>query len=87
MNDLFSSKAVMRGEVIRRKARDVERYAGMELFLAEVHRRGFRVAENSGNLIIFCNRGPLRWLTEPPKALSLKESAPKSFKDFGLPRS
>ena len=73
----------MKGEVIRRKARDVERYAGMELFLSEVRRRGYRVAENSGNFIIFCNRGPVRWLTDPPEVLSSKEGAAKSFKDFG----
>ncbi|MGH1452331.1 MAG: aspartate aminotransferase [Paracoccaceae bacterium] len=65
LNDLFTSKAVMQGGVIRRKARDVERFAGMERFMAEVHRRGYRVAENSGQLIIFCNRAPVRWLSGP----------------------
>jgi hypothetical protein len=39
---------VQQGTVIRRKRRDVER-------------RGFRVAENGGQLLIFCNRAPLRW--------------------------
>ena len=63
LRDLFSSKAVNRGGVIRRKARDVERFAGMENFMAEVDRRGFRVAENGGQIIIFCNRDPVRWLT------------------------
>lgn len=83
LRDLFNSKAVQRGEVIRRKARDLERFAGMELFMREIHRRGYQVAENSGQLIIFCNRAPIRWLTFAPDALSSKESAPKSFKDFG----
>lgn len=63
LRDLFSSKAVNNGGVIRRKARDVERFAGMEKFLAEVDRRGFRVAENGGQIVIFCNREPVRWLT------------------------
>ena len=63
LKDLFSSKAVAQGGVIRRKARDIERFAGMDLFMAEIHRRGFRVAENSGQIIIFCNRAPVRWLT------------------------
>ena len=63
LRDLFSSKAVNNGGVIRRKARDVERFAGMEKFMAEVDRRGFRVAENAGQIIIFCNRDPVRWLT------------------------
>ena len=32
LRDLFASKAVQEGGVIRRKARDVERFAGMGLF-------------------------------------------------------
>ena len=63
LNDLFSSKAVNTGGVIRRKARDVERFAGMDRFMAEVDRRGFQVAENAGQIVIFCNRSPVRWLT------------------------
>ena len=62
LNDLFSSKAVQRGAVIRRKARDIERYAGMERFLAELDRRGFQALENSGQIVIFCNRAPIRRL-------------------------
>ena len=60
---LFSSKAVNRGGVIRCKARDIERFAGMDLFMAEIERRGFQVAENGGQIIIFCNRSPVRWLS------------------------
>ena len=63
LHDLFSSKAVNQGGVIRRKARDVERFAGMERFMAEVDRRGFQAAENAGQIVIFCNRSPVRWLT------------------------
>jgi len=84
LRDLFNSKAVQQGGVIRRKARDVERFAGMELFMAEIHRRGYRVAENSSQFVIFCNRAPIRWLTSPPTALSSKESAAKSFEDFDV---
>jgi len=62
LNDLFASKAVQQGGVIRRKARDVERFAGMDVFLREVRRRGFRVALNSGQVVVFCNREPVRWL-------------------------
>lgn len=82
LNDLFASKAVQQGAVIRRKARDVERFVGMDTFLREIDRRGYQVVENSGQLVIFCNRAPLRWLTPPP--ISSKEIGPKSFKDFGL---
>lgn len=63
LNDLFASKAVAQGGVIRRKARDIERFVGMERFMAEIERRGYQVAENSGQIIIFCNRAPVRWLT------------------------
>ncbi|MEQ8897931.1 MAG: aspartate aminotransferase [Roseovarius sp.] len=62
LKDLFACKAVQQGGVIRRKARDVERFAGMEPFLQEVRRRGFRVAENGGQVVIFCNREPVKWL-------------------------
>lgn len=81
--DLFHSKAVMQGGVIRRKARDVERFAGLDAFMTEVTRRGFQVAENGGQFIIFCNRAPIRMLTPH----SLKECGPKSFKDFGGEKS
>jgi hypothetical protein len=83
LRDLFNCKAVQQGGVIRRKARDVERFAGMDLFLREIHRRGYHVAENSGQFVIFCNRAPIRWLTSAPETLSFKESVPKSSKDFG----
>lgn len=82
LRDLFTSKAVMQGGVIRRKARDVERFAGIDRFLAEIHRRGYQVAENAGQYIIFCNRAPVRWLTPPAAPHSSKECDPKSFKDF-----
>ncbi|SPH24378.1 hypothetical protein DEA8626_03429 [Defluviimonas aquaemixtae] len=65
LKDLFASKAVQEGAVIRRKARDIERFVGMERFMAEIHRRGFQAAENSGQIIIFCNRAPVRGLTRP----------------------
>ena len=61
--DLFTSRAVQRGGVIRLQARDIERFAGMDRFMAEIHRRGYQVAENSGQIVIFCNRAPVRWLT------------------------
>lgn len=63
LNDLFASKAVNQGGVIRRKARDIERFVGMDRFMVEIDRRGYRVAENAGQIIIFCNRSPIRWLT------------------------
>ncbi len=60
--DLFASKAVQRGQVIRRAIRDVERMVGLDRFVAEVERRGFRAVENSGQIVVFCNRAPIRRL-------------------------
>lgn len=72
LKGLFTAKAVMQGGVIRRKARNVERFVGMDRFLREIRRRGFQVAENSGQLIIFCNQAPVRWLTPSRQTHSLK---------------
>jgi hypothetical protein len=55
----------------------------MGQFMREIHRRGYQVVENSGQIIIFCNRAPVRWLTPPP--ISLKEIGTKSFQDFAPP--
>jgi hypothetical protein len=83
LHNLFASQAVQQGAVIRRKARDIERFAGMDLFMREIQRRGYQVAENSGQIIIFCNRAPVRWLTTGVTPISSKEIGPKSFEDFG----
>ena len=61
--DMFSSRAARSGGVVRRKARDVDRYVGRETFLRELDRRGFRALENAGQIIIFCNTEPVRVLT------------------------
>ncbi|MEM6760020.1 MAG: N-(5'-phosphoribosyl)anthranilate isomerase [Pseudomonadota bacterium] len=60
--EIFSSKAACSGGVIRRKARDIDRFIGREAFLNEVHRRGFRAVENAGQIIVFCNSEPVRRL-------------------------
>ncbi|MBC2837265.1 N-(5'-phosphoribosyl)anthranilate isomerase [Paragemmobacter straminiformis] len=59
---LFNSQAARDGGVIRRQARDVERYVGRDAFLAEMRRRGFSVLENAGQFIIICNQEPVRRL-------------------------
>jgi hypothetical protein len=68
IRNVFSAKAVGRGGVIRRALRDVERYAGREAFLREVQRRGFTLVENNDQLVVFCNRDPVRLLVQrdPP---------------------
>lgn len=57
---LFSAKAAVDGGVIRRQVCDVERIVGRTSFEGEVRRRGYRMVENAGQYIIFCNREPVR---------------------------
>ena len=59
---VFAAKAVGQGGIIRRKAADVDRLIGRERFLYEVSLRGFRAVENNGQIIVFCNRAPVRVL-------------------------
>ncbi|MCF6316179.1 MAG: hypothetical protein L3J30_07820 [Marinosulfonomonas sp.] len=65
LREVFTSKAVQRGEVIRRKIRDIERFAGLEVFRKELQRRGFRAIKNGGQIIVFCNQEPIRYFTPP----------------------
>jgi len=57
---VFSAKAVRDGKIVRRSLRDIERYIGRDRFVKELHRRGFRAVENAGQMVIFCNREPVR---------------------------
>nr|WP_282025248.1 N-(5'-phosphoribosyl)anthranilate isomerase [Limimaricola cinnabarinus] len=59
---LFASRAAASGGVVRRNLRDVDRIVGRTRFLHEIERRGFRAIENAGQVVIFCNREPLRFL-------------------------
>ena len=59
---LFSARAVAEGGIVRRSVADVERLIGRQRFLREVQRRGFRAVENSGQIVIFCNRDDVRIL-------------------------
>ncbi|SFR04889.1 N-(5'-phosphoribosyl)anthranilate isomerase [Poseidonocella sedimentorum] len=60
MTHLFSSKAARSGAVIRRKLRDIERYAGRDRFLEEIERRGYTAVENAGQIVVFCNTESVR---------------------------
>jgi hypothetical protein len=57
---LFSARSAAEGGIVRRKVQDVDRILGRDRFLFEVRRRGFRMVENAGQFIIFCNREPVR---------------------------
>lgn len=56
----FGSQEAMRGGVIKRKVRDVERLVGREMFLTEVERRGFQAVQNARHFVVFCNGAPVR---------------------------
>ena len=60
---IFSARTAAEGGIVRRKVSDVERLVGRERFLAEVRRRGFRVVENAGHFVVFCNAMPVRLLS------------------------
>ena len=60
---LFSARTVAEGGIVRRQVKDVERLVGRDRFLREVHLRGFRVVENAGHFVIFCNTEPVRLLS------------------------
>tara|TARA_R110002049_G_scaffold23545_6_gene83506 strand:- start:30816 stop:31007 length:192 start_codon:yes stop_codon:yes gene_type:complete len=63
MNDIFASKAAASGRVIRRSARDIDRFVGRAAFEAELRRRGFQAIENAGQVIILCNTETItRWV-------------------------
>ena len=46
--ELFGSRAAATGAVIRRNARDIDRFYGRTAFLREMRRRGFSVVEMPG---------------------------------------
>jgi len=62
LTHFFSARSAAEGGTARRKVSDVERLIGRDRFLNEVHRRGFRVVESSGQFIVLCNREPVHLL-------------------------
>jgi hypothetical protein len=63
LRGVFSVQAVNRGTVIRRSASDIDRIVGRDRFIEELHSRGFRAVENAGQIVVFCNREPIRPVT------------------------
>lgn len=55
MRQMFASRTALDGGVIRRKVADVERLVGREVFFDHMRRRGFRIVENAGHFVVFCN--------------------------------
>jgi hypothetical protein len=56
----FAADTAIRGGIVRRQVRDVERIVGRARFEAEVRHRGYRAVENAGHYVIFCNRAAVR---------------------------
>jgi hypothetical protein len=59
LRQMFASRAALNGGVVRRSVSDVERLVGREAFLELMRRRGFRVVENAGHFVVFCNSDPV----------------------------
>ncbi len=59
LSQFFNSREALKGGVVKRQVRDVERLVGREAFLNEVHRRGFQVFENGRHFVVFCNSAPV----------------------------
>lgn len=76
MADLFGSKAARDGTVIRRKLRDIDRFVGCDNFRHESTRRGYHAVENAAQLVMFCNREPVRPFLQP---FFLKENGPENL--------
>jgi len=60
IRQVFSSQAARDGGVVRRSLRDIERIVGRERFERELARRGYSAVINAGQVVIFCNREPIR---------------------------
>ena len=75
---LFGSRAARNGEVIRRKVRDVERYVGRDVFLAEMSRRGYTVIENAGQFVVLCNSEGINIVRMGRPTISAQKSWTKS---------
>ncbi|MGA0540225.1 N-(5'-phosphoribosyl)anthranilate isomerase [Neotabrizicola sp. VNH66] len=61
-SQLTASPAMTEGGVLHRSVSEIDSNFGREAFLEEMQRRGFSVVENAGQVVIFCNRAPLRRL-------------------------
>jgi hypothetical protein len=59
MRQMFATKTALDGGIIRRKVSDVERLVGRNAFLTAMKKRGFRVVENAGHFVVFCNSDEL----------------------------
>ena len=59
---IFATRAVQRGAVVRRSIAWVDREVGKERFLTEMRRRNFHVIETADQFVVVCHNGPIRLL-------------------------
>ena len=57
---IFAAKAARTGGVVRRSISWIEREIGRAAFEQEVRKRGFHLIEAGHQLIVICNREPIR---------------------------
>jgi len=62
LRQILSSRRAIDGGIVRRQDADVERLVGRDPFLTLMRARGYRVIENAGHFVIFCNAEPTRLL-------------------------
>ena len=62
LDQIFSTRAVQRGAVVRRSVAWVDREVGKERFLTEMRRRNFHVIETADQFVVVCHNGPIRLL-------------------------
>ncbi len=60
INLIFRAGQANRGGIVRRRVRNVKRYASKEELVREVKRRGFHLVRSRNQYIIFCDRGDVR---------------------------
>lgn len=59
LDQIFQSRAVETGGVIKRQVVDVDREIGRDALIAEVRRRGFRMIRTRAHFVIVCDPGPI----------------------------
>lgn len=59
-DSIFAAQAALKGGIVRRAVRDVEREIGRAALEQEVLRRRFHMLECNGQFIIICSPGQLR---------------------------
>lgn len=60
LEQVFEAEIVGRGGIVRRRKRDVQKYASRTELLEVAKRNGFHLIETGNQYIVICNPGELR---------------------------